>query len=365
MFVLVYFTLSFLILRTCVALYNLFSAPYLKAAEKTVDGPLVSVLIPARNEAENIINLIQSLKAQLYSNIEVIIVDDHSTDDTFTLAKKYINDDTRFQIIKGEKLPQGWLGKNHACYQLSQKATGKYFLFIDADVTLAPNAIQSALAEVQTKNLALLSLFPDQQMQSFAEKIVVPVMHYLLLSLLPLRLIYKSKNPAFAAANGQFMFFDAKFYKENQFHKHFYNIVIEDIAIIKYMKQKEMAVETLLGNSLVNCRMYNNYAQAKEGFSKNLFAGFNNNIVLMSFYFFFIFISYFIISFYLSIPLILLFLVLIVVMRISIAILAKQNIFEQLLLHPVQMCMLIYLAFLSYFRKKQKQITWKGRVLDI
>lgn len=365
MAVLIYITLGFLLLRTGVSLYNLFSFPYLKNANKHAEEPLISVLIPARNEAGNILSLLQSLRAQNYSNLEVFILDDHSEDDTYAVTENFIKNDPRFHVRKGEELPEGWLGKNFACHQLSQNGNGEYFLFLDADVTLAPNAIPSALAEMQSKKLSLLSLFPDQEMYHFSEKIIVPVMHYLLLSLLPLRLIFKSKNPAFAAANGQFMFFDAKVYKQNNFHKLFYNTVIEDIAIIKYMKNKNMAVETLLGNKLVKCRMYNSFNEAVEGFSKNLFAGFNNNIALMSFYFFFVFFSYFIIIGHMSLVLIFLAFTLIVLMRMSIALMANQHVFEQLLLHPLQMCMLLYLALLSYFRKKKKQLTWKGRVLDI
>jgi chlorobactene glucosyltransferase len=105
------------------------------------------------------------------------------------------------------------MGKNWACHQLAAQAEGQYLLFVDADVQIGPEFIQSALHEVKTKNLALLSVFNDQLMYTLGEKLVVPLMHYILLTLLPLRLVYRTKDPRIAAASGQCMVFEAATYR--------------------------------------------------------------------------------------------------------------------------------------------------------
>jgi hypothetical protein len=115
----------------------------------------------------------------------------------------------RFKVIKGNALPAHWLGKNYACHQLAQQATGEYYLFLDADEQVQKGLINSAVHRMKLRDLSLLSLFTNQTMLSVGEEMVVPLMHYILLNLLPLRLVYLVKSAAVAAASGQFMLFDA------------------------------------------------------------------------------------------------------------------------------------------------------------
>lgn len=359
-----YITAGFLLLRLGVAVYNLLSDPYLHWDDAAWKGrPLVSVLIPARNEQDNIQTILADVQAQQWPFMEILVLDDASDDDTWDRASTIAQGDERIKLIRGEALPQGWLGKNWACHQLAQQATGKYFLFLDADVRLQPQALPAAIREMQQRELALLSLFPDQALLSWGEKIVVPVMHYLLLSLLPLRLILKSKNPAFAAANGQFMCFLAGSYRQHRWHEQVKDKITEDIAIQRLHKEKGLLTETLLGNGLVRCRMYTSYDQAVQGFSKNFMAFFGWNVVWMALYLFLSILVYFWLAFTLAWWQLALLLVGVIILKILISIMGKQRVGEQLLLQPLQMLQMLQLAWLSFYRRHTRTNIWKGRKL--
>lgn len=354
---LIYF---FLILRFCVTLFNFISNPKItKVSHQYHD--LVSVLIPARDEEKNILTLLQSLKDQDYKNIEVIILDDHSTDKTYQICNDFASVNKAFRIIKGRELSQGWLGKNFACYQLAQQAKGKYLLFLDADEEVNNGLINSAIYRTKIHRLSLLSLFTNQVMVSFGEKLVVPLMHFMLLNLLPLRLIYLSKNPAFSAASGQFMFFDAEKYHQHQWHEKVKNQVVEDVEIMKCVKQQKLKGEGLLANGLIRCRMYNNYQEAIYGFSKNFLAPFNYSIITFLLYIIFVIGGPVLVALTLPLQLFLMLVSLIVLTKIMVSLLSGQNPFYNVLLHPLQMMSLIIVAHLSVRKHLTKTVTWKGR----
>lgn len=354
---LIYF---FLILRFCVTLFNFISNPKItKVSHQYHD--LVSVLIPARDEEKNILTLLQSIKNQDYKNIEVLILDDHSSDKTYNICTEFASQNPAFRIVKGKELPQGWLGKNFACYQLAQQAKGKYLLFLDADEEVYNGLINSAIYRTKIHKLALLSLFTNQVMVSFGEKFVVPLMHFMLLNLLPLRLIYLSENPAFAAASGQFMFFDAEKYHQHQWHQKVKNQVVEDVEIMKCVKQQKLKGEGLLANGLIRCRMYNSYEEAVYGFSKNFLAPFNYSIITFLLYVVFLIGGPILVALTLPLQLFLMMVSLIVLTRIMISLSSGQNSFYNVLFHPLQMFSLIIVAYLSIKKHLTKTVTWKGR----
>ncbi len=162
------FLLSFAALRLFVAMVNLITQPFLPSA-KPVSFPLVSVLIPARNEENNIGNLLSLLSKQTYLNLEILVYNDLSTDNTAKIIRQKQTEDSRISLIEGVTLPLGWLGKNHACHNLSQRATGRYLLFLDADVKVSPLFIENAVAYMQKNQLSLLTLFPRQRTLSLGE----------------------------------------------------------------------------------------------------------------------------------------------------------------------------------------------------
>jgi chlorobactene glucosyltransferase len=325
----------------------------------------VSICIPARNEERNIASLLRNL-IQTYGNSEfvkeILVLDDNSTDKTLPIIQSFSEKYNKIQVIQGKELPAGWLGKNWACYQMSQQVKSDYICFIDADVELSSGLLEKSITRVEKYRLALLSLFPSQRMETWGEKLVVPLMHFLLLNLLPLRLVRTSNNPSFAAANGQYMFFDNRVYQQLQFHKHLKNNVLEDINSVKFAKEKGFKTEVLLGNDLIMCRMYVGFKDAVNGFSKNLFAGFGSSLVGAGIYFmlvvvlwlfFFLFREWDIIT--------LLSLFMILINRVVVSYLSGQQILLNILLHPAQMVLYLYIGVKSVIKHYQKTSEWKGR----
>jgi glycosyltransferase involved in cell wall biosynthesis len=358
--VIILITLFFIILRFTVTLFNFISDPKLRRVGKHYTDK-VSILIPARNEADNIIALLQSIQQQDYQNYEVIVLDDCSTDDTYGICSTFAQLYPQFKVIKGNALPDGWIGKNYACHQLSKQANGQYLLFLDADEQVKPGLINSAIHRMHINKLGLLSLFTNQEMQTLGEKLVVPLMHFILLNLLPVRLISLVKNPSVAAASGQFMLFDASIYHQQQWHKAVKDKVVEDVEIMRLLKTRAYNGEALLANGMISCRMYKSYDEAIAGFSKNFLAAFNYSIIGFLMYLLLVIIFPLMLLMTLNLPLIFFMTGLIILTRIMISLACGQNAFYNVLLHPLQMANMTLIAFISIQKYLTKTTVWKGR----
>lgn len=353
-------TFIFLILRFTVTLFNFLSNPKLPRIGKHYEDK-VSILIPARNEADDILILLQSIADQNYQNYEVIVLDDNSTDNTFALCEEFARSQKNFKAIKGDALPAGWLGKNYACYQLAQQATGNYFLFLDADEKIGNGLINSAIHRMNLRGLSLLSLFTNQTMLTTGENMVVPLMHYILLNLLPLRLVYLVKSAAVAAASGQFMLFTAEDYNKNQWHQLVKNKVVEDVEIMKLVKASKLNGEALLASGMISCRMYKGYNEAVNGFGKNFLAAFNYNVFGFLIYLLLIIGGPVVVVMTMNPNFIAMMAGLIMLSRIMISLTAGQNAWLNLLLHPIQMLSLLLIGITSIQKHLTKTTVWKGR----
>ncbi|HTN20155.1 MAG TPA: glycosyltransferase family 2 protein [Pelobium sp.] len=358
-----YIVFFFLILRFTVTLFNFISNPKLTNSPKKFNDS-VSILIPARNEEDNIVKLLTSIHQQDYQNFEVIVLDDHSNDNTFTVVENFCKNHPKFKIIKGKELPKGWLGKNFACHQLSQEAKGDWLLFLDADEEVKNGLINNSIYRMYIGKLSLLSLFTNQITRTIGEKSVVPLMHFLLLNLLPLRLVKLSKLPSLAAASGQFMLFNAEHYMQFHWHQSVKNKVVEDIEIMKKVKSRGLRGEALLANGFIFCRMYKNYKECLQGFSKNILAGFNNSIIALTIYILFIVFGPLFILVFGNFQLFYFALTLIILSRLMISYLSGQNVFVNIFYHPIQMLNLFILALLSIKQSLSKTINWKGRTIN-
>lgn len=360
MIIVITITLFFLIIRFSVTVFNFVSNPKLTRVNRHYND-LVSILIPARNEEKNIGNLLKSIIEQDYQNYEVIIYDDQSSDNTYAICSAFAEEYHQITTIKGGQIPGGWLGKNYACHQLSKQTKGDYLLFLDADTTLSKHTINSTIHRVQLNNLGLLSLFPNQLMETIGEKTTVPLLNFLLLNLLPLRLVFLFKSPVFATACGQFMLFDATLYRQNHWHKQVKDKIVEDAEIMKLVKLSKNNGEVLLANGMVTCRMYHNYLEAISGFSKNALAAFNYNIAALFIYILILAGGPMIIMMTLNFSLIFYIVGLIVLTRVMISFSSGQNALNNIILHPIQMANLVIIAFLSVQKHLTKTNTWKGR----
>lgn len=362
--ILLFLIFIFLVLRFTVTLFNFISNPKLPVSGRHY-ADLVSILIPVRNEAHAILHLLESIQLQDYVNYEVLVLDDSSTDSTFPVVEEFCRTRDKFSVVRSAPLPEGWVGKNFACHQLARAAHGQYLLFLDAGSVIRHGLINNAVHRMKYGRLSLLSLLPNQEMKTFGERLVVPLMHYLLLNLLPLRLVRLSGSSSFAAASGQFMLFESAGYRDHEWHSVVRSKAPEDVEIMRLVKGVGFHGETLLANGFILCRSYAGYREAVHGFSRNILAGFGNNVAALLLYLFLVIIGPLSVAFYLGLELLLFGIGLIVLTRIMISLAAGQNPWINLLLHPLQMFSLLIVAVIAIRKRFLRTMTWKGRKMTI
>jgi glycosyltransferase involved in cell wall biosynthesis len=362
---LAYISLAILSIEFINVVINLFFRQKIKVHKKDKNDstPKISILIPARNEEKNISDLLKDLHKIKEKNIEIIVYDDESTDNTANIVLYFANKDDRISLLSSNGLPSNWLGKNYACYQLAQKAKGDYLLFLDADIRIDGELIFDAVSYMKLHNLKLLTIFPIQHTETFGEKISVPVMNYILLTLLPLIFVRVSPFSAHSAANGQFMLFEAQKYRELSPHLNFRNSPVEDIAIARFYKKNKQKIACITGDERVKCRMYNSYSDAKQGFVKNVLMFFGNSPLLAIL--FWAHSSFgFIPVLMTSTNLLMLYILLMISIIIIYSLISKQNFLVNLLLYPFQMFFLITTILNALIWRKGKKVVWKERVIS-
>ncbi len=365
---LAYFIFGFLVLRFLVTVLNLITRQWLRKSpvedpeSVTVSSPpLVSVLIPARNEQDKIGSLLNDLYDQDYKNLEIIVYDDLSEDNTARVVSDHIKKDSRIRLMEGSTLPSGWLGKNHGCHQLSLAAKGEYLLYLDADVRIKPSLIRDSLAHIQKYRLDLLSIFPKQDMNTLGEKITVPVMNWILIGLLPLILTRISPKPSLSAANGQFMLFKAGVYHISKFHKKVKENLAEDIEIFKTAKKMGLHTHTILSNGDISCRMYGSWNESLEGFSRNVPEFFGGHIWLAALFALITTLGFIPVILYLPLQLSLAFPALIMAQRIAILLLSRQPAVFNVLLAPLQQIAFCAMIITAINKRTRHALIWKGR----
>lgn len=243
------------------------------------NAPLVSILVPARNEAANIARCVRSLIKQDYPNFELLILDDDSSDGTATIVETLQHEDKtgRLILLAGKPLPDGWLGKNWACYQLSQATHGDFLLFTDADTDHSLRSVTAAIAAMEQEQADLLSVFPRQETKSLFERLIIPLVTLFVVGLLPTWQVKTNPDPRFSAANGQFMCFRREAYIGSGGHAGIKGQVLDDVKLAQRVKAAGFRQILPDGTDMVSCRMYRNRSEVWRGFSKNFYAFFNYN----------------------------------------------------------------------------------------
>jgi cellulose synthase/poly-beta-1,6-N-acetylglucosamine synthase-like glycosyltransferase len=269
-----------LILLLIWTVVNSFFMPTLRKQGLT-EYPLVSILIPLRNEEKNARKLVQSLKRLSYPNLEFIMLDDQSADQTREILLHSTGNDSRFSILSGAPMPSGWSGKVHACHQLSHKAAGDYFLFLDADVRLHPSTIESTLSLMKEKKAAMLSGFPNFPVKHVLEKWLVPMQHFLIYFHLPLYFANYTSMISASAAHGAFMMFEKKSYEQFGGHASIKSSIVDDVALARTAKKHNHRVLLANVTDFVTCYMYDSNKSVWEGFKKNIFPGFGRSITIV------------------------------------------------------------------------------------
>lgn len=251
------------------SLYNALRAPRLEdfarsgAPEKP---PRVSLLIPARDEEENLRALMPRLARLAWPDLEILILDDESSDGTARIASQ-----GRARVISGRPPPPGWLGKNWACHQLAQAASGDILLFCDADVRPAPEAVAATVACLQSLGADAATVLPRQIMGTWSEKAVLPVLLYLpLLGFLPVDQVRRLRSPLVSIGCGQWFAFTRGAYAALGGHAAVRREVVEDLALGRRVKEKGLRLSAALSTRLVATRMYTGLGPLWRGFGKNL-----------------------------------------------------------------------------------------------
>lgn len=242
--------------------------------------PLISVCVPARNEARNIATCLESLARQDYPNYEVLVLDDCSEDDTGRIADRIAARHRRIRVFPGRPLPPGWIGKPHACHQLARHARGEYLLFTDADTEFSPRALREAYLLASARRADLLSGLPHMKIHTIWERLSVPMLGAHAIGCMPFGLLERAPLHLFAAASGAFLFFRREAYEALGGHQLLRGHIVEDIAFARELKRKggNLILHDISG--WIRCRMYTCLPEVWEGFTKNFNAAFPNGLVL-------------------------------------------------------------------------------------
>lgn len=248
---------------------NLLRQPRLRDGDAPPPGMLVSILVPARNEAANIAGCLEAALASRGVAVEVVVADDGSDDGTGGIVADIAARDARVRLIGVPPLPAGWTGKVHACACLAEAARGTHLLFIDADVRLAPGAAAAMAAHAAARDIALVSGVPRQRIGSPGEALTVPMINLLMLGYLPGGGRAVSRQVGMAAACGQLILCAAAAYRAVGGHGAVRATLHDGLALARAVRAAGHRTEVVDGAPLATCRMYRGFAEAWGGFMKN------------------------------------------------------------------------------------------------
>ena len=238
--------------------------------EQVEELPRVSILIPARNEEDNLQRLLPSLWMQNYPDLEVVVVDDASEDGTWAFLQS--ESDLRLKTIRSAGPPEGWIGKVHALYRAAEGATGEVFLFLDADTVLSEvDSLRRLVSRLLScgENAVLTGLphYTDRG----SGLILTSMVPFAILSALPLALVPRTRSASLSALNGQCWLIRADDYRRLTPHLHHRSEVLEDVQIGRYLKRAGMKLHMLSVQREVSVRMYRTFGEAWRGFRKNAY----------------------------------------------------------------------------------------------
>lgn len=234
-------------------------------------GHMLSIIVPARNEAAAIETVVTSILATTYRPFELLVVDDRSTDDTAAIVERLANE--RVRLIRGAELPAGWYGKPWACFQGYQAAKGELLLFTDADTKHEPELLARAVGALLHESAGLVTVSPHQKCVSFWERVVMPQIWFLLaLRYQPAR-VNRSRRARDVIANGQFILVTRQAYESAGTHEAVRNEVAEDLALAQTFLGRGEKLYFAFAERLMETRMYHGLAHLIEGWSKNIYLG--------------------------------------------------------------------------------------------
>jgi glycosyltransferase involved in cell wall biosynthesis len=328
-----------------------------------------SILIPARNEEKNLGECLDLAMHQGHSVMEIIVCNDHSEDATEKIVDIYTKTDSKVGMIHAGDLPQGWCGKNFACASLAAEARGDWLLFLDADARLSPDVVCRMIAEARQRECTFLSFWPGLVLESTWERVLMPMLNFVVFTLFPAALSLRRDDPSMGLAHGACMLIQRKEYEATGGHGMVFDKIFEDTGLARAWRAKGLRGFCLNGQDLVRVRMYDSLAGIWQGFQKNVFPAFAGE---RSFWFFmgfhtlcflmpFLVLPWFVMGYWRLWPLGAAALC-VLLMR---AVQARQFLYPywSMLFHPLAELVLIALGLSSWYHcRSGRGVLWKGRV---
>lgn len=261
----------------------LFRIPSEISGEDAQETPQISVLIPARDEEAGIEACVRTALLSEDVEVEVVVLDDASEDRTAQIVEGIAAKDGRVRLISGKPLADGWNGKQHACKQLADAASFDNMVFLDADVRLQSGALARLAAYRSANEVALLSAFPRQVTETWLEKWLIPMMHFILLCYLPFSRMRSDGSPSLAAGCGQLFFTKRRDYAAAGTHEAIRQSRHDGVKLPRIYRQKGLSTDVIDGTHLASCRMYQSTPEVIRGALKNAIEGIANPRVIAVF----------------------------------------------------------------------------------
>lgn len=243
------------------------------ASSPLAGGRLVTVIVPARNEELNLPTLLGSLTRSTYAPMEILVVDDRSTDGTAEVVRQFAERDPRIRLLEGAELPAGWFGKPWACVQGYRAARGDLLLFTDADTVHAPELLARAVGALESQDRDLVTVMGRMICGSFWERVIMPIVTALLAIRFHPAVVNRARRASEVIANGQFILVTRESYEAVGTHEVVKHEVAEDLAMAQAYFRAGRRQLFVFGLELMGTRMYTSLAGMVEGWSKNVYVG--------------------------------------------------------------------------------------------
>jgi glycosyltransferase involved in cell wall biosynthesis len=260
-------------IRYAVLRYVLGRVPFLEPGAPTLnqaEPPLVSALIPAKDEEAALADCLGSVCRQNYPRLEIIVIDDRSTDRTGEIAREFASRDSRVKMLRNDQLPSGWTGKTFVLQRAADQARGQWLWFLDADTIHSPEFLGVMTEYARSQNAVLVSLLPELRCETFWEQVLQPLGGIVLMQSFPLHRVNDDRSQL-AFANGQSILVDHKAYLATGGHEAVRDRFVEDIGMAQKVKSLGLPIRTVLVRDLVTCRMYASLGQLVRGWSRILY----------------------------------------------------------------------------------------------
>jgi chlorobactene glucosyltransferase len=364
--VLSYVVLAFWVLAFGRLILNLVLTPRLRV-RMPARMPLVSVIVPARDEERMIERTVRALFAQTYPALELIVVNDRSTDGTGEILERLAREDARLAVIDNDEPPAGWLGKPWALHQGSLRARGELLLFIDADVLYQPDAVAAAVAELEERALAMITMMPRIEMRTFWEHIAMPQLAVFLFTVLPVWLMNRTRIGSFGLGSGTGNLVRRADYDACGGHEALRQAVIDDIGLGRLFRRHGRRTEIVLGDRMISVRMYHGLREIIHGFTKNAFVIMGRNYVT-AIVTLILAVVFHILPYLLALsgdPLSIATVVMISLTRLVLFLALRYRVDNALFGHPLMMLVWGWITLRSlWLTGVRRQIEWRGRKYD-